>query len=229
MARNDSSKKLEKLFQKGGWAVFPEEKYDQAIALLTQALKLETGRPEVYYERGRAYAGKGDYARAIVDYTRAIKSLIWIHLDPADYYQARGDAYAARKESAQARADYERAIKELSHEISRSRPRLYYYRGDLYLKLKDYDRAIADYTQALKEIPKTQLGMLLFRRSEAYLAKKNYDRAIRDCSRGMKADQRLVNCFLDLRGRIYAAKGVRDKGASPTSRKAVRAKKREKT
>ena len=44
---------------------------------------------DAYYNRGNAYSDKGDYDRAIADYTRAIE----IEPDDSCVYYTRGDAY----------------------------------------------------------------------------------------------------------------------------------------
>jgi tetratricopeptide (TPR) repeat protein len=54
--------------------VYYERKdYDLAIAEQDRALALSPRFPGGYLERGRAYAGKHDQARALADYDEAIK------------------------------------------------------------------------------------------------------------------------------------------------------------
>ncbi|MBA7715772.1 hypothetical protein ES703_124830 [subsurface metagenome] len=64
-----------------------------------------------YHNRAAAYLKKGDYDRAIADYTKMIE------LDPkwALDYTYRGDAYKEKGDSTRAEADYNKA-KELRGE-----------------------------------------------------------------------------------------------------------------
>jgi tetratricopeptide (TPR) repeat protein len=58
------------------------------------------------YSRGNDYYRKGEYDRAIADYTKAIK------LDPkhAFFYNNRGIAYGKKGDRKQAIADYRKAL-----------------------------------------------------------------------------------------------------------------------
>jgi len=83
---------------------------EEAIAACTRAIS--SGRlhdhdlAAEYYNRGIKYSSKGDYDRAIADYTEAIK------LDPtfARAYYNRGFAKRAKGDSANASADIAKAM-----------------------------------------------------------------------------------------------------------------------
>ena len=96
-----------------------------------------------YYNRGIKYASKGDYDRAIVDYTEAIR------LDPkyADAYGNRGNAYRDKRDLDRALADYNEALRIRPGAID------YFNRGTAYYVTAEYDRAIADYTEAIRLDP----------------------------------------------------------------------------
>jgi tetratricopeptide (TPR) repeat protein len=47
--------------------------YDQAIADLTQAIRLDPNMPEGYFCRGMAYYNKKDYNRSIADFEAALR------------------------------------------------------------------------------------------------------------------------------------------------------------
>jgi len=63
----------------------------------------ETKAAGAYCNRGNALFAKGDYARAIADYTKAIE----LQPNSAAAYQARGEAYAKQHNAALAQADYD--------------------------------------------------------------------------------------------------------------------------
>jgi tetratricopeptide (TPR) repeat protein len=64
-------------------------RFDQALADLNQAVRLNPADARDYDERGNAYAGKGLYDQAIADYSQAIA----LRPDVAGYYRNRALAY----------------------------------------------------------------------------------------------------------------------------------------
>jgi len=97
-----------------------------------------------YNERGKEYYNNGDYDRAIVDFTEAIRR------SSADvrYRGNRGSAYYAKKEYAKAVADFtEIILLDPKNTVYRN------YRGDAYSAMNEYDKAIADYETAIKFNP----------------------------------------------------------------------------
>jgi tetratricopeptide (TPR) repeat protein len=94
------------------------------------------------------YERKGDYDRAIGDFTQAI-----IKIDPEDEdYYLSGDAYRQRGEAYARKKDYDRALGDFTQaiKINPEDGDAYLVRGAAYLDKKDYDRAIGDLTQAIK-------------------------------------------------------------------------------
>ena len=90
------------------------------------------------------YAGKGDYNKAITDYTAAIR------LSPkyAEAPYKRGVAHSKK-------GDYDKAIADFT-EAARLNPEFasaYYSRGCTYNKKGDHDKAISDYTVAIRLNP----------------------------------------------------------------------------
>ncbi len=101
---------------------------------------------ETYYNRGVGWHEKGDYDKAISDYTNAIE------LDPklADAYVNRGLAYARGK------GWYDRAISDSTKAIELN-PRdalPYNNRGLAYKGKGQYDRAISDYNKTIELNPR---------------------------------------------------------------------------
>ena len=92
-----------------------------------------------------AYGNKGEYDKAIADYTEAIR------LDPkyAKAYYNRGWAYGE-----QGRATTRRLpTTPRPSGSTRSMPVAYYDRGNAYAEKGEYDKAIADYTEAIRLDP----------------------------------------------------------------------------
>src|SRR5215475_10165435 len=102
-------------------------------------------RAIAFNNRGRAYAGKGQYDRAIQDFDEAIR------LKPNDAiaFYNRGRAYAAGK------GQYDRAIQDFDQAI-RLKPNdaiAFYNRGFAYARKGQPDRAIQDFDQAIRLNP----------------------------------------------------------------------------
>jgi tetratricopeptide (TPR) repeat protein len=92
-------------------------------------------------DRGKEYAKKGQYDKAIREFSEAIR------LDPknADAYHQRGLAYDQQKEYDKAISDFTEAFRleagESDHLLAR---------GAVYEHKKDYANAVSDYNQAIQ-------------------------------------------------------------------------------
>ncbi|MFZ1990264.1 MAG: tetratricopeptide repeat protein, partial [Alphaproteobacteria bacterium] len=91
-----------------------------------------------FYNRGIAYRDKGDYDRAIADYTQAIR----LKPDYAKAFNNRGLAYYNKGDYDRAIADYTQAIRLKPDDAD-----AFFNRGSAYDAKGDHDRAIADFTQ----------------------------------------------------------------------------------
>jgi tetratricopeptide (TPR) repeat protein len=125
-----------------------------------------------YHSRVRLYSEKGDWDKAIADYSEVIR----LYPQAAEAYAFRGNVYHEK-------GDYNRAIADCTQAI-RLDPQFaaaYNNRGLVYEKKKDYDRAIADYTEAIRLDP--QFGKAYGNRGNAYKAKGDTQRAEADSAR----------------------------------------------
>ena len=121
-----------------------------------------------YCNRGGAYFLKGDYDKAIVDSTEAIR------LNPTNdaAYRNRGGAYLLKGDTGKAIADYTEVIRLVPKFAA-----AYDDRGNAYAMKGDYDKAIADYTEAIRLDPK--LATAYSNRSNAYQKKgESYKAAV---------------------------------------------------
>jgi tetratricopeptide (TPR) repeat protein/S1-C subfamily serine protease len=159
-------------------------KFQEATADFTQAIKIDPKNAGYYGIRGAAYSELKDYKQAIDDYTQAIK------IDPknASYYASRGAAYGELENYKQAVDDYTQAI-----QLDPKNPTYYRDRGDNYYELKDYKQAINDYTQAIKIDP--QYADTYRSRGNVYLQLKEYKQAIDDYSQAIKLDTKNANYY----------------------------------
>ena len=77
------------------------------LPTIPKAIRLDPKDAIAYYNRGRAYANKGDHDKAIADYTEAIR----LKPEVAEAYYDRGVAYANKGDYAKAIADSTEAIR----------------------------------------------------------------------------------------------------------------------
>lgn len=146
--------------------------------------EIEPTNARGYIHRGNAWAEKGDFDRAIADYTKAIE------IDPifADVYFYRGNAWHDKGDTDRAIADYTKVI-ELDPKSANS----YLNRGSSWLKKGDFDRAIADYSMVTENDPKNAAAYN--NRGVAWDKKGELDRAISDYSRAIEIDPKYVPSY----------------------------------
>jgi tetratricopeptide (TPR) repeat protein len=192
-------------------------KPDSAIEHYTEAIALDAGYAEAYFNRGRAYYFNGDYNRAIADYDRAII------LDPqfALAYYGRGLVHADREDLDQAIADFDQAILWLAQAdkgdfdrdidgflqaipLDQQLALAYRNRGFTYAYRGNYDQAIADFGQAIALDP--QLALAYYDRGLAYADKGDYDQAIAHYDQAIALDPQHVYAP-HTRGLAYEHKG----------------------
>jgi tetratricopeptide (TPR) repeat protein len=95
---------------------------------------------EAFHSRGIAYRFKGDYDRAIQDYSQAIK----LNGKLAMAFNNRGVAYDKKGDYDRSIADFDQAIK------LKPSAEAHFNRGNAYLGKSQYAQAIDDYNAALK-------------------------------------------------------------------------------
>jgi tetratricopeptide (TPR) repeat protein len=100
---------------------------------------------DTYINRGLIYIYKNDYAKAIADFSSAIK------LNPTDssYYIKRGKAYFDKDQFGDAVADYTKAI-----ELNPNDATAYNLRGLAFRGKGERDQAMADFKKAVQLNPK---------------------------------------------------------------------------
>jgi len=169
-------------FVKRARAYLKVQTHYKAIADYTEALKLDSGNPQVYYERGNAFSAIQQYQNAIADYDRTVK------LAPhfPEGYEQRAAAYLALGQHSNAIEDYEAALRFNSPnpEIYNKRTMAYKQRASSSFANQHYREAIADYSRAIEAQPRE--ARLYKERGEAYAAQGKYRRAVADYHRAIR-------------------------------------------
>jgi len=154
------------------------------LTLWSDTVEKSPNKARPYNNRGTAYAGKGQYERAILDLTRAIN----IDPDYAPAYNNRGTAYAGK-------GQYERAIVDFTEAltIDPSYADAYYNRGNTFSSKGQYDKAISDYEQAIRINP----GYIDAYNNcgNAYIQKEEYDKAISNFTVALEIDPKIVDVY----------------------------------
>jgi tetratricopeptide (TPR) repeat protein len=123
----------------GGFAMDDQDRFDAAIARITEEIRLNPKDASAYKRRGILWFLKKEYDRAISDDDEAIR------LDPgvAQCFTNRGRARYAKKEYAKALADYDEAIRiEPTHPFS--------YNNRAWIRATCQDSKYRDGTKALE-------------------------------------------------------------------------------
>jgi tetratricopeptide (TPR) repeat protein len=154
----------------------------EAIADLSEALKLNPGTEEIYQERGEAYAGRKEIAAAEMDFAAVLRT------NPSDArtYAARGWLYKAIGDDVRAKADFEQALKFADRAIAAKAAlaQAQYSRGEALAGLGDYDKAIAAYDEAIKLKPDNEAAYA--DRGIAYSLKGAKEQAIADLNKALE-------------------------------------------
>jgi len=125
-----------------------------------------------YFQRGKTYFNKGDYDRAIKDFTKAIELR---GKEDADDYGWRGGTYCYKGDCDEAIKDLTKAIELRDEEDAND----YGWRGVAYHNKGDWDKAIKDLTKAIELRDKEDANDYGWR-GEAYYNKSDYNGAIKD-------------------------------------------------
>ena len=129
---------------------------------------------EAFY-RGLSAIDKGDFDKAIRDFTTAIE----LKPDFAEAYNNRGNAYSRKGDFDTAIQNYDTAI-----EIKPDYAEAYNNRGIAYVEKRDFDKGIQNYDTAIKIKPR--LAEAYYGRGIAYVGKHDFDTAIQNFTTTIK-------------------------------------------
>jgi Tfp pilus assembly protein PilF len=151
-------------------------RYDEALADLDDAVKLDAGNPQYWCQRGDLRAKKQNYAGAIEDYSAALDKVpnyVWA-------FRGRGQAYLGQGNAKLALADLDQALRAKPDDFN-----LTLLRGRANSQAQNYDAAVVDFTQALNS--KTA-GSLLPSERAIILSQRGFARIKQDRTTDAKAD-----------------------------------------
>ena len=152
----------------------PEVAIRSCTVLIESASETRSNWAIAFYNRGNAFRARGDYDRAIADYTNAAE----INPKDANPFYARGDAYDRIGVFDRAIADYTKAI-----ELNPKDGDAYYSRGTVHDRKGEDKRAMADYAKAIELDPKNAdwvytLGVAKFEKGDFQGAAANLLRSV---------------------------------------------------
>jgi tetratricopeptide (TPR) repeat protein len=169
----------------------PEQSIAGCSALIQAIQNPNTKLADAFYNRGRAYASKHDYGRAIKDYDQAIR------LNPT-----LGNAFYSRGLAYRHKGDYDRAIEDYNQAL-RINPKYveaFYGRGLAYQQKAEYDHAIEDFDQVLRINPSYADAFISL--GNVYAQKGEYDRGIANFDQAVSLNPLSADAFYN-RGRAY--------------------------
>ena len=203
------SEDLRKLAEEA-FALIQQRKWDEAIAVLTKPISQETDLDKefglLYHYRGDAYLAKGDFDKAINDYSKAIEN----GFSNVFVYTNRGNAYSLKGQYDEAIADFDEAIR-----LNPENNHVYHYRGDAYVGKEDFDKAINDYSKAIEN--GFSNVSVYTNRGNAYSLKGQYDEAIADFDEAIRLNPENNRVYYN-RGNAYLEKGDFDKAINDYSK-----------
>lgn len=130
------------------WAYTTMQKYDDALKVCTNLIKMHPSNAELYRRRASVYGKKRDFKSAIENTDIAIK------MNPSNprFYYAKGYFYHRENNLEEAVKNYTEAIKLDPKWLS-----YYYNRGTAYYRLGKDDEALNDFFHMIKIAPRTSI------------------------------------------------------------------------
>jgi tetratricopeptide (TPR) repeat protein len=185
---------------KQGKALSDSGEANKALALYSEAVRLNPELAAAYFERGKLQTKNRDYNGAVGDFNLAIQK----GLTTASVFDERGMAYCKARQYDWAIADHAEAI--------RRQPTLalaYVHRADAWnqkggpigSQSAGFERATADCNEAIRLDPNLPAAYAC--RGDAFIRLRQYDRGIADCNEAIRLDPNLAVAYV-YRGKAYS-------------------------
>jgi tetratricopeptide (TPR) repeat protein len=191
-----------------GWW-WTRQDLDRALSDCNEAIRLYSGNPGAYLNRGNAFLSKSDPERALGDFNAAIR------LDPKSAW-----AYAARGNLYKNKSDLDRALADLDEAISLD-PKYalaLFSRGELHKGKGNFPQAMADMNESLRLDPNH--APAYFTRGQLSYMLGNNPAAIEDFTKSIRLDAENSAAYFS-RGVAYYVVGGRVADAVADFRKAL--------
>lgn len=185
-----------------GQGLLLEDRYRDAIDVLTVLLRQDTSAFEGYFLRGVAKYNLDDLVGAEADFTSAIS-----------HNSVYTMAYQYRAISRAFMGNYDGALQDFNTaiEIRPDMPGTYYSRGMTYFFSQRFDKAIEDFNYYIRKKPNVIDGYI--NRGTCFLMQKDTVKAFADYDMAVKVNIFSADGFLR-RGSIYLMRGEYDKAFS---------------
>ena len=183
-----------------GWAAVDQlVPVDDALAYLTDRVRVHPDEAFYYALRATVYCDRKDFDRALGDWNKIVE------LEPDD-----AASYVGRAKLSVSRMEWDRAINDLTRaiKIDPEDPYCYRVRAHVWCAKHDYDEAINDCDHAIKLEPENPTAFVT--RAHAWLGQQNYDHAITDATQAVRLDAKLPLAYL-YRGLAWSRKKDFDK------------------
>ncbi len=179
--------------------------YDEAIRLLSEAIRLDPGMKEAYSDRADIYWEEAKYDLAIADYRTLMG------LDPAEaapLHYNLGLLYLQRGEEEERPADYDLAIEEFDRaiQIDQDYADAYFERGNAYLYKEDYDQALDNYNRVLQL--DTEYADAYYNRGWVFGLQKEWESAIAEYGKYLALEPNDMEAYIE-RGHAFSRDGQR--------------------
>jgi tetratricopeptide (TPR) repeat protein len=191
-----------------GWW-WTKQDLDRALSDCNEAIRLYSGNPGAYLNRGNVSLSKSDPERALADFNAAIR------LDPKSAW-----AYAARGSLYKNKGDLDRALADLNEAIgldpSYALP--LFSRGELHKSKGNFPQAMADMNESLRRDP--NYAPAYFTRGQLSYLLGNNPAAIEDFTKSIRLYAENGAAYFN-RGVAYYVVGGRTADAAADFRKAL--------
>ena len=207
-AKSNAQDRAAALSSRCGWR-WTKLDLDLALTDCNEAIRLHSGSPSAYLNRGNVYLSKSDPERAFGDFNEAIR----LDRKSAWAYAARGNVYKNRGDLEHALADFNESIK-----LNPSYALAFFARGDLYRATGDISRAMSDLNDSIRLDP--NYAPAYFTRGRLSLVLGNSPAAIDDFSKSIRLDPEIATAYFN-RGAAYYVLGGRTADAAADFKKAL--------
>jgi ankyrin repeat protein/Flp pilus assembly protein TadD len=193
-------------FYNSGSNHLDQQKYHEAIANFTRALKIRPHFKEALNKLGWAYILNGDKGKSKKIYKKAKK------LDLDYYVKWNSKQWADLGEQQKNKSDYTNAIKSYKEALEIN-PNYYRARnslGETYKQAYQFDRAIKLYNQAIQTLPhltREWRGKILYNQALKHYSKAQYQDAVKNLKYSIEVYPQLDRAWIKLADAFQDQKG----------------------